>query len=377
MAKNKKSRYTAKNLRRRNIRFWFCYLILLVLIVISFGVVHNYYDKALTAYESVNSDEAIANAASLFLERRFDELYEYEDKSIDYLESREDYISYLQNLTRGAEISYRETASSDPEKRAFVVTANGKSFATFTMRSTGRSAEFEILPFLGFKLKNEEYTFDSISTSILQPATYEVTIRDNDTLYVNGQILDEAYAVKTGTTLFYDGHLPEGVPSPTLTTYRFTCALGEPQIVVNDANDEPYELATEDGYRYSYEITYSDDELSAQFEEKALTCVKNIAQYTTKNRSLETVLKGMVKNSPAATQVKNMDGLWLTKADKFEFIDPLVQNYVRYADNAFSCEVSFTYKTTSKGAKRSYPVAYRLYYTLSGTDWLVYDFENF
>lgn len=74
----------------------------------------------------------------------------------------------------------------------------------------------------GFTLRAEEYELKSIQTSILQLAAYEVTARDSDTVYVNGKALTAEQAISTGAKLFYDGHLREGYPSPTLTTYRFT-----------------------------------------------------------------------------------------------------------------------------------------------------------
>ena len=376
MAKQKRTRYTASKLRRRNIRFWLCYLVLLVLIVLAFRSVHRYFDASLSEYEAAQSDDVIEQTAQLFIDRRFDVLYEYEDQSIDYIESREEYIDYLNALTENATIEYKEAASLDTNKRKFVVTADGKSFASFTIRKSGEAAEFELIPLLGYKLKAEKYEFDSISSSVLRPASYEVTLRDTDTLYVNGNVLPEKYIVKADVPLFYEGHLPETMVSPKLRTYRFTCALDEPEIRAVDADGSEYALETEDGYVLTYVFTYQNDELKPRFEEQALTCVKNIALYTTKNISREKVLQQMVKESKAADFILNIDGMWLTKADKYTFDNAKVENFAMFSDSVFCCDVSFEYNTVSKGKANSYPVSYRLYYIKSGNDWLVYDLEN-
>lgn len=376
MANKKRTRYTAERLRLRNIRFWVLYLVFVVLIILAFRSVHAYFDASLSEYEAAQSDDIIDKTAQLFIDRRFDVLYEYEDQSIDYIESRDDYISYLEELTKNATIEYQEAASLDTSKRKFIVTADGKSFASFTIRKSGEAAEFELIPLIGYKLKAEKYEFDSISSSVLRPASYEVTLRDTDTLYVNGSELPEKYIVKKGVPLFYEGHLPETMVSPKLDTYRFTCALDEPEIKVLDMNGEEYELETEDGYVLNYVFTYQDDELKPQFEEQALTCVKNISLYTTKNISREKVLKLMVSDSKAADFIKNIDGMWLTKADKYTFENVKTQNYAMFSDNVFSCDVSFDYNTVSKGKANSYPVSYRLYYIKTENDWLVYDLEN-
>ena len=376
MAKKPRTRYTAQKLRRRNLRFWLCYLAFVVLIVLAFRSVHAYFDASLSEYEAAQSDDVIGQTAQLFIDHRFDILYEYEDPSVDYIESKEEYVAYLEELTRNATIEYQEAASLDTSKRKFVVTADGKSFASFTIRKSGEAAEFELIPLLGYKLKAEKYEFDSIVPSVLRPASYEVTLRDTDTLYVNGNVLPEKYVVKADIPLFYEGHLPETMVSPKLKTYRFTCALDEPEIRATDAGGNAYALETEDGYVLYYVFQYANDELRPLFEEQALTCAKNIALYTTKNVSMYRVLELMEADSKAADFIRNIDGMWLTKADKYTFDNPTVENFAKYSDTVFSCDVSFDYNTVSKGKANSYPVAYRLYYIKSGDNWLVYDLEN-
>ena len=374
--KKKYTRYTAAKLRLRNIRFWLCWVALVVLIVIGIRYVYRYFDDSLRAFEAAQPDDIIEQTASIFTERRFDELYEYEDRSVDHMESKEDYVDYLNRLTENAQITYKEVASDDDSKRNFVVMADDKKFAGFTIRKTGEAAEFELIPLIGYKLKAEYYEFDSISTSVLQLATYQVTIRSTDMLLVNGQPLSENYIVRSGEVLFYEGHLPDGVPSPTLTTYRFTCALDRPVIQVKDANGEEYALHTDDDYTYSYVFTYCDAEMSAAFDELVLTCAKDICRYTTDNQTQGAVLKHMVDNSVAEVYIKNIEALWRTKADKYAFDNVSIRNYAKFGDDIFCCDISLNYNTTSKHVDNSYPVSYRFYFTRVKNEWLIYDFEN-
>ena len=379
MSKRKKkyTRYTEGKLRLRNIRFWVIYLVLVALLVFAGTRVYRYFDTSLTAYEEAasKSQKIVDEVSAIFTEKHFDQLYAYEDSSLDYMETKEDYVAYLNRLTENAEIDCTLVRSEQPDEQTYSVTADGKSFATFVLKKSGES-EFEILPMFGFTLRAEEYELKSIQTSILQLAAYEVTARDSDTVYVNGKALTAEQAISTGAKLFYDGHLPEGYPSPTLTTYRFTCALGEPQIRVVDASGSEFELTKESDYTYSYQFQYADETMKPQFEANVLECAKDICLYTTNNQMQARVLKRMETGSKAAEAIKNIDAKWLTKADKKSFENERTENYAMFGDSIFCCDVHFDYNTVSRGVANSYPTSYRLYFKLVNGAWLIYDFEN-
>ncbi len=379
MSKRKKkyTRYTEGKLRLRNIRFWVIYLVLVALLVFAGTRVYRYFDTSLTAYEEAasKSQKIVDEVSAIFTEKHFDQLYAYEDSSLDYMETKEDYVAYLNRLTENAEIDCTLVRSEQPDEQTYSVTADGKSFATFVLKKSGES-EFEILPMFGFTLRAEEYELKSIQTSILQLAAYEVTARDSDTVYVNGKALTAEQAISTGAKLFYDGHLPEGYPSPTLTTYRFTCALGEPEIRVVDASGSEFELTKESDYTYSYQFQYADETMKPQFEANVLECAKDICLYTTNNQMQARVLKRMETGSKAAEAIKNIDAKWLTKADKKSFENERTENYAMFGDSIFCCDVHFDYNTVSRGVANSYPTSYRLYFKLVNGAWLIYDFEN-
>lgn len=375
--KKKYTRYTEGKLRLRNLRFWVLYLVLVALIVFAGTRVYRYFDTSLTAYEEAasKSQKIVDEVSAMFTEKHFDQLYAYEDSSLEYMETKEDYVAYLNQLTEGAEIECTLVRSEEPDEQTYSVTADGKRFASFVLKKSGES-EFEILPMLGFTLRAEEYELKSIQTSILQLAAYEVTARDSDIVYVNGKALTAEQAVSTGTKLFYDGHLPDGYPSPTLTTYRFTCALGEPQIRVVDESGSECELTKESDYTYTYQFQYADDALKPQYEANVLDCAKDICRYTTDNQTQARVLKRMETGSKAAEAIKNIDAKWRTKADKYSFENERTENYAMFGDSVFCCDVHFDYNTVSRGVDNTYPTSYRLYFKLVDGEWLIYDFEN-
>jgi len=372
--KKKYERYTEKHLRHRNMRFWLIYLGLLVLIAVCFTSVYAYFDKNLREYEAAQYIYLAEDVSRIFTERRFDELYTYEDTGVEYLETREDYVNYLNTLTEGKTIAYSQVSSTDYNEVKFVVTADGASFARFTLRKTGEVQSFEIIPLIGYSIGTDLYELGEITTDIIQPITYDYTIPASATITVNGKSLPESTVVKSGETLFYEGHLPAGYPSETLTSYRFTCAMGTPEIVVTDADGNALELTEVGQDSYRYEFQYCDAEMKKAYEEYGVAFVKLLCRYSTDNCKLSTLLAKVKSNSAAYDTIQAIDEKWRTKADDYTFLNIETCNYARFSDTVYCCDVSLNYHGTFKGKVNDYPTKVRVYLIKDKGEWKVYDF---
>jgi len=362
-------RYTNGKLIWRNIRFFIFYLILLALIGYSGYFVYTYLDECLVAYESAQSHYVSDEFAKVFSEYRFDELYEYENASSLTSETKEDYIAYMRELIEGTYIEYSEVPSKDAAEKKFKVTSNGKSFATFTIRKNGEKTD------CGFLGEVDLYEPGTITTDILQPITYTYTIPQDATLYVDKQPISEEYLVERDIKTFASGHLPSSLQTPDLCTYRFTKALGVPDIFVIDKDGAKLELTqtAQDTYAYSYK--YSDDEMKPVFEEYVVNAAKALCMFTTENTTLKNLLAYMKPGSSAESYCKNVDRMWLTKADKYSFSDIRTENYVSFSDTIFSCEVHLVYNTVSRKVENSYPSSVRFYLEHVGNTCKIYDIE--
>ncbi len=361
-------RYTKGKLIFRNIRFFLFYLILLAAIGYGFYKVYIYVDNSLTAYEKAQSSYVAEDMASMFVEGRYDEIYNYEDASKLVMETKEDYVDYLKNLTEGTYITYKEVGTREQDVRKFSVTSNGKSFASFTIKKSGESVDCGLLGVVDL------YEFGSVSTDIIQPITYQVTIPDDAKLIVNDEEIGKDNIVKEGIETFASGHLPSGYPSYTLCTYRFTIALGIPEIEAFDVYGKKLALTETSQDVYEHIYTYVDDELKPLHEGYIIEVGESICKFMTENCSKYTLLKLLKENSPASKAINETDASWLTEAQEFKFRNVRTENYVQYSDELFSCELYLDFDTVSRHVENSYPYHIRFFVQKVGNDWKVYDF---
>ena len=361
-------RYTPVKLAFRNIRFALFYLILLASIGFGMYKLYLYIDTCLVSYEKAQSSYVADDMASMFIERRYDELYNYEDASKLVMESQEDYVEYLNKLTDGAYITYKEVGTRNQDERKFSVTSNGNSFASFTIKKSGEVVDCGLLGEVPL------YEFGSVSTDVIQPITYQVTLPDDAILYVNGEELPKENIVKEGIETFASGHLPEGYPSYTLCTYRFTIALGIPEIKAIDVNGKNLSLTETSQDVFEHVFTFMDDDLKPVHEAFIIDVGQKICMFMTENCSKYTVLKSMKDGSKAADAINETDAHWLTEAEEYSFRNIRTENYVQYSDSLFSCELYLDFDTVSRKVENSYPYHIRFFVEKVGNEWKVYDF---
>ncbi len=361
-------RYTKGKLIFRNIRFFLFYLVLLAAIGFGFYKVYVYVEASLTAYEQAQSSYVAEDMASMFIEGRYDEIYNYEDASKLVMETKEDYVDYLKELTEGTYITYKEVGTREQDERKFTVSSNGKSFASFTIKKSGESVDCGLLGVVDL------YEFGSVSTDVIQPITYQVTIPDDAKLIVNDEEIGKDNIVKEGIETFASGHLPSGYPSYTLCTYRFTIALGLPEIEAFDVNGKKLALTETSQDVYEHIFTYMDDELKPIHEKYIVEVGESICKFMTENCSKYTLLKLLKDNSPAAKAINETDASWLTEAQEYSFRNVRTENYVQYSDELFSCELYLDFDTVSRRVENSYPYHIRFFVQKVGNDWKVYDF---
>ncbi len=375
--KRRYTKYTRTHLKIRNLRFFIMWAALVALLVVGMIRIHAYFDRCLTELEAMQYTYVADEMAKIFTEKRFDELFEYETCDAEYLETRQDYVEYLNKLAGDALIEYTQTSSVNPREKRYLVTADGKAFAEFTLKETGKEYTYEIIPLIGYTDGDKYYEPGDIYINILQPVVYDYIIPSNATISVNGQTLGEEHAVGQDEELFFEGHLYKGVEGYKLRSYRFTCALGDPEVVVTgaDGSDLTGVLQEVGQDTWKYEFAYQDEELKPMFENPAVEFVKQWCLFSTHNTKRANVTDLTLQGSSAYTFIQNYENTWITTADKYEFQNISTSNYAMIGDKVLTCEVFINYHTTSKRKVNDYPTRCRLYVVNTGKNWRVYDFE--
>lgn len=392
-SKKKYTRYTKGHLIGRNIRFWIFWLILVGLIVWGLMTVHAYFDKCLVEYEAAQYTYVAEDFFNeVFAKKDFAKLYEYENCDTEYMESKQDYINYLTVLTANKEITYTQIQPENSDEVRYVVSADDKAFGQFTLKKVYEQVEdpethemkeqvktysFEVIPLIGYTVGVDIYEKGDIIMNTLHPVTYDYKIPSYAVITVNGKELGQEYIVSE-ETLFFEGHMPKNATvrdNYHLVSYRFTCALGEPEIRVTDPEGNNIELAAKGQDTYEYEFVYQDEELKSKCEGKALEFMKAWCLFSTHNGKKSTVLNMTVTGSKAYDFIDHYETTWITVADETEFGEYSSRHYVQLTDNVISCEFHIVYNTITKHKENTYETNCRLYFMRDGNNWKVYDFE--
>ena len=235
--KQRYTRYTSKHLKHRNLRFWICWLILAALIVYGLAVTHGYFDRVLTSYEEAQYYHVADAMARPFVEGDFDAIMQLpsvqDGIKSDCFETRSLYRAHLEDLTGDALIEYSRIGSADPDEIRYQITADGKKYAEFTLKKTGETRSFELIPVLGYKVGVDLYEPGEITVNIHSEVVYDYTIPSYANITVNGVLLSNSYVVNEGTDIIRSKDCPEGF---TLRSYRFSYHLGMPEVHVKDGN---------------------------------------------------------------------------------------------------------------------------------------------
>ncbi|MBQ3078694.1 MAG: hypothetical protein IJC48_01670 [Clostridia bacterium] len=363
-------RYTNRRLIWRNVRFYFFYLVLLGLIGFVFFFIYTYLEDTLSRYESVQPKYVAEEFGKIFIEQDYKKLYTYEDHSELSLEDEEDYVNYISSLTEGTYIDYKEVPSKDPNVKKYSVTSNGRSFASFTIEKTGEKVN------CGFLGDVEVYAPGDITTDVIQPITYTVTVPEGSSLFVNGNPVSVDHIVSSGEKTFADGHLPEQLNVPTsLCTYRFTTALGVPEIKAADANGQPVALTDKGNNTFAFSYNYQDEAMRAEHEAHIVDFAQKFCMLTTKNALINNVRAFTKPDSNAEEYILGLDRTWLNKAESYSFANIETCNYVAFSDSIFSCEVRLDYTSITKGKENTYHWASLLFLEKNGDKWLIYDID--
>lgn len=338
-------------------------LIALAVFAVAFGM--RYLNGYMASYEDTQPKYEAEKVAQVFLNRDFATLYDYEDHSLFPEETKQQYIDYMNELTSGMKITYRDAASGVEDVKRYLVKADDVPLGEFTLK---KSAEADEYGFSG-------WTLDSIQTTgVLKSETYRVTAPSNSTVYVDGQPLSADHIVEYDIPLFQVEDLPEGAHVPTECVYEFVRCFGVNQVQVIDLYGRENVL-TQKGNSYTAAYNYDDERLAPMLEERVVQVVRRLSCFMTEDYSLQALYKDLIKDSKAYSYVRRFDTDWIASHKDYEFSNMTISNYVSYSEDCFSAEARYDYTIIYRRADpETYPTAYRLFFQKVKDVWYLYDF---
>lgn len=338
-------------------------LIALAVFAVAFGM--RYLRGYLAAYENSQPKYEAEKVAQTFLNRDFETLFGYEDQSLFKDETEEQYVEYMNELTSGMNITYKNVVSGSEDVKRYLVKADDVPLGEFSLKKNGVVDEY------GF----EGWTLDTMKTTgVLRSETYRVTAPSTSTVYVDGQPLSSDCIVERDIPIFTVEDLPDGAHVPTNCVYEFTRYFGVEQVRVVDQYGEENVL-TENGNTYTAAFNYDDSRLAPEVEERVIEVVRRLSCFMTDDYSRSRLYRDLIEDSKAYSYVKRFDLNWIASHKGYEFSNMEVNNYVSYSEDCFSAEARYDYTIIYRKADpETYPTAYRLFFKKVKDTWYLYDF---
>ena len=383
-AKERASSPRRRRRRKRSIlhsRFYQVYFLLVILCVAGVALGANYLNGVLKDYESAQPKYVARQAAQLFERGDYEAIFGLDTSMRDVPEEeRAYYIDQLRALAAGREVSWSEAYSGNEEERRYRVSLDGEKFAEFTLVPSGAQTKGgnrlwalgSVTTFV--RIEEPQIAEPEPSPTPVPGITCSITVPSSFTVTVDGRKLDANDVAEADIPIVPAGMLPEGVDAPTMVRYAFLSETGAPDIRLSDWQGNAQTPVQDGEHSWRCELP-QNPELEAQFGENVLDVAKRIAKYSAREVSQNSVLKQCAKGSPAYESISSFDSSLGKKPKSSTFENVVVSDFYLYAEDCFSCRVSFDYIPRFGKESKTYPTAYTLYFIRQGDSGKLYSFS--
>ena len=338
----------------------FFFSILVFYIATYFGL--RWFQGWLTQYELAQPTMKSQSVfASLFESGDWASLYDAAGFQDTLYESKDTFVSYMQDLTAGEQLTFVETSTGLSEDKKYLVNLGQERIASFTLVNQADS-ETEIP---NWQLGKVELLLD-------RGESVRVTVPNGCTPSINAVPLDDGSIVKISSPKAVN-YLPEGTKMPGMTTYEVTGLLSAPQVTATDETGGAVALTYDETVK-TYTASVSQQPMDSELEQLALEAVETYALYMLKKAGAGDLSQYFLKGSDAYRAITDTERGFVQEAQSFEFVEESVTEYTVYTDNLFSARVSVTLNEyRSSGTVKESPISQTLFFEKqSSGKWMCY-----
>jgi hypothetical protein len=343
--------------------YWICLGIYALILIILGGCFLRYVNNCLVKYENSQSDNAMVSILEEFKGKINDNSItaEIEIPGGGEFEAADVFSNmYLTQLKGVKEFTYeKDSGSYLTESPIYDIYGDGELVAKLTLTPTNEQVILKILTIMDWEI-------DKISP-VLTAGThnYTITIPSDCTATVNGIALTNDYLTGEVAPEGFE-NVSDYVEIPSELTYTITGLVNAPEVIVLNSKGESVDYEMDADGNVSYETAYSVGEISDERKELAYEIAKTWEDFLTNDLSgdyhgLPTIQQYLIKDSyywdQATAYAKGADiGLMADHTlDSPAYSDLVVDNYIEYTENCFSCHISFNKNMllTRAGNKKS------------------------
>lgn len=364
---------------KKGYAFWIFLLVFTLFWVALWAVVVGYVYSCLKTYEAAQPERRVEEVVDRLRAGTLREVLEatpacsrFEDPAV--------YQTAYRTLVGGNELTYRKAAGSyNAQAPVYDLYAGNTKVATVSLREVSSQPLMLILTLQAWEVAAVEPVFGAGEMD------YSITIPDTYTLYVNGIPADDREVTGEPTAIEEFQYAAAYVTVPTLVEYRISGLFEEPDIRIctpDGVEVEPVRTGMGRLLVDTFLPTEMDPALAAYALQNALD-YSNF--FSADLPGAENSIAGLRGMFPA-------DSYYLELAENYRrhdmwmysnhypptFSDEVVENYIRYTDDFFSCQVSFdkTMVLISTNQTRHDPMHTRFYYVRIDGKWVIADMQQ-
>ncbi len=330
---------------------------LAVLVVLCIAAVL-YVRSSLIAYENSQPDVYMQNLVADLssggeIAATFEDKY-FSTVTLSKFDDVEAFKQQFSSLITGTEITYAANAQSyDTSAPAYDLYSNGEMFMTVTLKSTNPSTRLGIMTISDWEIQSIALRSEGEDGTTIQGGAFEYTISVPSmySVFVNGiQLGEEELTDETGEIEQFQ-YVAEYVDMPKLVTYHIEGLVFEPEITVTDAAGQTVEFTENNGnikVEPVFTANSTADEIGADIA--PLDIAKTWSRLMTDdlggaNHGLaqvrEFLIPGSYLDEMATDYAGSVDITFVSAHTLNSFTGERVENYIKYNDNCFSCDVYF------------------------------------
>lgn len=297
--------------------------------------------------------------------------------------------SHIGNLYDKFPLELNEYEDKDAVKNWFCQAVADKelSFRKFTGKYTNSTPVYEVLAgenviaavLFTENGKNDHgfsvWEMSQVSFEGYGPDFFDVTVKvpQNAEVLVNGQLIDGKYLTAEEPVELASNIADFVEQVPGYRIYTITHLANMPEIKV--AGDNIREVLDEE-YTVCYDFG-TDEDLKNQVAGRITAMTREFGAYIINKGSLGTLQSYMV--GKAKEYVSNIPAVWAYLVGEeyyYTFENETIENFVRYSEDCFSCEASYTLNVSYRGTRSiSYDTRLICTYIKKDGIWYLADFR--
>lgn len=346
--------------------FYFLYFVMVAALIggIYYGL--DFLNGWLVDYEASQPDTKCQQIfQQLFVSPDWGEIYDLLDPEATKVESKEAFVSYMEQRVGAQELTYSKTSAGLSGGRKYIIRLGDENLGIFTL-SNSVTGELEI----------PDWQLNTVEIFVSSKEYVTVFTQRENTVYINGQPLDDSAIIRTTATLAED-YLPEDVHALRTATYYVDGLLIAPEVTVTDASGNPIAMDYDPDTRtYTEPLVTQTFTISQEEYDFVLEATKTYFKYMLEDATAYKLQSYFDKTSSTYKSIMRNE-MWLQSYLSYDFSQETISGYCRYGDDLFSVRIAMDLDVTrTKGTIKTFSLDTTYFIKKTGDSWKIIEMTN-